>query len=43
MWLLLYVSCFYIQVTQKIGGHVLHHKNVTRWNTAGRNVQRDGR
>jgi hypothetical protein len=35
MWLLSYVSCFYMQVTQEIGGHVLHHKNVTCWNTTG--------
>jgi hypothetical protein len=31
MWLLSYVSCFYMQVMQETGGHVLHHKNVTRW------------
>jgi hypothetical protein len=43
MWLLSYVSCFYMQVTQEIGGHVLHHKNVTCWKAAGWNVQHDGR
>jgi hypothetical protein len=43
MLLLSYVSCFYVQVTQEIGGHVLHHENVTRWNVARRNVQHDGR
>jgi hypothetical protein len=42
MWLS-YVSCFYMRVTQETRGHVLHHKNVTRWNTAGWNVQHDGR
>jgi hypothetical protein len=43
MWLLSYVSCFYMQVMQETWGHVLHHKNVTCWNAAGRNMQCDGR
>jgi hypothetical protein len=38
IWLLSCVSCFYMQVTQEMGGHVLHHKNVTWWNAAGRNL-----
>jgi hypothetical protein len=33
-----YVSCFYMQVTQEIGGHVLHNKNVTQRNAAGQNL-----